>query len=83
MVRGTNDLKYELLRFNEKFQYIPRSSNLPPTDTVTNDQTISLNTKTSGFVEMKFDMKIIHDDIYVLCSEILAAPEANDNLYLV
>ena len=83
IVRGTNDQKYELLRFNDKFLYLPKSATLPATETVTNDQTISLNSKESGFVDLKFDLKIIHDDIYVLCSEIQAAPEANDNLYIV
>ena len=83
VVRGANDLKYELLKFNEKFEYLPRSASLPPTKLVANDQTISLNTKTTGYSELKFDLKVIHDDIYVLCSEVLAAPQENDNLYLV
>ena len=61
---------YQLLRFNKKFEYLPKTPSSAPGNEV--KDAIVLSTSTS----IKWDLKIISDDIYVFVVELR---DANTN----
>lgn len=69
--KNTSSKKYELLRFNEEFKYIPPGATPTPTETV------SAAIDLSSAAEIKWDLKIISDDIYIFISE-LSTGDTND-----
>lgn len=70
VAKNASSNKYELLRFDEKFQYLPQSSSLTSNE-------IKSGIVISSAQEIRWDLKIISDDIYIFIAEINQG-ETND-----